>query len=328
MKKECRLPTIEQIHKELPLSGQEKISLFRKSINDILLGNDPRLLVIVGPCALQDADSAIEYGKRLFKLQQRVKERLFLVMRAYAEKPRTRSSWKGFVHSHEGSVAKGIIETRQLLLALTEIGIALATEFVSPFLADYFSDLISWGAIGARTVLSPVHRELASRLPMAIGMKNTLDGTFEPAICAIESVSQEQPTIITATSGSVCQAYSPGNPYAHLVLRGGNGGPNYTRVKKAKDLLHEARLQEAILVDCSHGNSQYMWERQPKVCKEVLEHSLPFIQGIMVESFLCGGTGDAIGSGHSVVDGCLGWDETEKLIVHAHRQCALTRKDL
>jgi 3-deoxy-7-phosphoheptulonate synthase len=323
------------------------VDRWRKTVIDILSKKDHRLLVIIGPCAIQRADATLEYAKRLCSLAATLSDQLFIVMRGYVEKSRSTADWKGFLYSPQGSASlqQGLLETRKLFLSLVRAKVPIAMEFLDPLAADYVSDLVSWGCIGARTVQSPLHRELASRLPMPVGMKNTTDGSIDVAAQAIAAARKAHVSFGITEDGRVCQIKTSGNPDSHIVLRGGDFGPNYhaPHIQKAADILRRLELSDAIVVDCSHGNSQKKWECQPKIFLEVLQHSLACpsspVRGLMVESFLLEGTQEKllrnastkqaeneVRYGASSVDGCLGWDATEKLLTSAHEKCCKIRK--
>jgi 3-deoxy-7-phosphoheptulonate synthase len=338
------LPSPGEIRRALPATPQEvlQVQLWRKSIADILSKKDPRLLIIIGPCAVQRADATVEYALRLQTVSKKFSDQFFIVMRSYVEKSRSAADWKGFLYTQRGpnSLQEGVLEARNLFLHLIRAGVPIAMEFLDPLAADYLSDLVSWGCIGARTVQSPIHRELASRLSMPVGMKNTTDGSMDVAVNAVAAAGKSHLSFGIGEDGRVSQVVSRGNPHAHLVLRGGVFGPNYhpPQIQKAADLLRRAGLSDAIVVDCSHGNSQKKWERQPEIFLEVLQARLSSpsspIRGLMVESFLLEGTQekqlkdhpadgseDAVRYGASPVDGCLGWDGTAALLNSAHERC-------
>jgi 3-deoxy-7-phosphoheptulonate synthase len=343
------LPSPEEIRAALPASPQDilRVDHWRQTIIDILSKKDPRLLIIIGPCAVQRADATLEYAQRLASLAKELSDQFFIVMRGYVEKSRSAGDWKGFLYGQEGqgSLQQGLAEARRLFLSLVRADVPIAMEFLDPIAAEYVSDLVAWGCIGARTVQSPIHRELASRLPMPVGMKNTTDGSMDVAVQAIAAAGKGHVSFGVSEKGRVCQVVSSGNPHAHIVLRGGVFGPNYRppQIQKAADLLRHAGLSEAVVVDCSHGNSQKKWERQPEIFHEVLQCSLSSpgspVRGLMVESFLLEGTQESLLSkakteqaehdvryGASPVDGCLGWNATKELLTSAHERCCRMRE--
>jgi 3-deoxy-7-phosphoheptulonate synthase len=335
------------IRKKLPLSpiAQRHIEQQRRTIVDILSGKDRRLLLIIGPCAVQSIEATIEYGKRLAALSQEIADQFFVVMRAYIEKSRTAVDWKGFLYDNDHqTLGDGLVRARQLFLDLAAHRIPIAMEFLDPLIADYVCDLVTWGCIGARTVQSPIHRELASRLPMPVGIKNSTDGSMENAICAITTARASHRSFGISKEGSICEITSPGNPDAHLVLRGGVFGPNFRppHIQKAADLLRQAGISPSIVVDCSHGNSQRRYDHQPHIFHEVVESALedPLlpVRGLMIESFLEEGAQEAllakastekererIRYGSSRVDGCLGWEATAALLRAAYEKCSRKR---
>lgn len=337
------LPTPEELQNEIPSLPRDaqRVRQSRQTVCDILSGNDRRLLVIIGPCAVHRIDATLEYASRLKQLAQELSDQLYIVMRTYVEKARSGSDWKGFLYSPDGensSIQDGLISSRQLFLELVRNDIPLAMEFVNPLAADYLSDLVTWGCIGARTVQSSIHRELASRLPMPVGLKNATDGSLESAIRGIATSRRRQTCLSIGVDGRVGTLTSSGNPDTHLVLRGGHHGPNFQLpwVQKAADLLRRAGLSPSIVIDCSHGNSQRHYERQRDIFLEVLEGSLKgsFVRGLMVESFLLDGkqkdllaeaTSEEqrrrIVYGASPVDGCLGWEASEALLRTAYTKC-------
>jgi 3-deoxy-7-phosphoheptulonate synthase len=337
------LPTPEELRNELPALPQDALRVLqsRQTVRDILSGNDRRLLVIIGPCAIHRIDATLEYASRLKQLAQELSDQLYIVMRAYVEKARSGSDWKGFLYSQDGetpSIQNGLIASRRLFLELVRNEVPLAMEFVNPLTADYLSDLVTWGCIGARTVQSSIHRELASRLPMPVGMKNATDGSIESAIRGIATARRSQACLSIGADGRVCTLTSCGNQDTHLVLRGGHLGSNFQLpwVQKATDLLRRAGLSTTLVVDCSHGNSQRHYERQRDIFLEVLEGSLRGspVRGLMVESFLLDGKQKdllaeaasdeqkrRIVYGASSVDGCLGWEASEALLRTAYTKC-------
>lgn len=332
-----------EIRRAQPASPQDilQVGQWRQTITDILSKKDKRLLLIIGPCAVQRVDATIEYAERLKRVAHTLSDQFFVVMRGYVEKSRSTEDWKGFLYDQGGpsSLQQGLLETRKLFLQLIRANVPIAMEFLEPLATDYVSDLVSWGCIGAKTVQSPVHRQLASRLPMPVGMKNSTDGSIEVAVQAVAVARKSHLSFGIGDDGRVSQVVSCGNPYSHLVLRGGVFGPNYrkTHIQKAADLLRQTGLSETVVVDCSHGNSQRKWERQPEIFLDVLQNALDKsspVRGLMVESFLLEGTQekllkeatteqeqDTIRYGASCVDGCLGWDATLELLTAAHERC-------
>ena len=294
----------------------------RQMVADCLAGKSDRLLVVVGPCSIHDVDAAMDYALRLQKLSHQYKHQLQLVMRCYLEKPRTRNGWKGLLVDPDldgrCDRQKGIEVSRSLLLSINQLGLGVATEFLCPISASYMKDLISWGAIGARTTESQVHRELASDLGCPIGFKNGTDGNIDVAIDAIHSAKEPQVFMGGGRQGEIELVRSFGNPNCHLVLRGGVV-PNYSRkdIKESALKLKSQGLSSSLMVDCSHGNSQKCHHRQLQVISEVsqqLSEGKTDIKAVMIESFIAEGKQSLQGAlryGQSVTDACLSWQQTE-----------------
>jgi 3-deoxy-7-phosphoheptulonate synthase len=313
----------------LPISGNvaENVTAARQRIEAILHGDDPRLLVVIGPCSIHDIDSAIEYARLLNALRIRYQDRLEIVMRTYFEKPRTVIGWKGMIADPglDGSyrVNEGLELARRLLLTVNEIGLPTATEFLDMVIGQYIADLISWGAIGARTTESQIHREMASALSCPVGFKNGTDGNTQIAIDAIRTARAPHLFLSPDKQGQMTIYQTQGNPYGHVIMRGGKT-PNYRAqdIQQACALLHEYGLPQHVVVDFSHGNSQKQYRRQidvaDDVCQQILGGSRR-IAGVMVESYLQEGSqtlipGQALTYGQSITDGCLGWADSEKLL--------------
>ena len=311
---------------EFPLApdGAAFIAQARRGVADVIVGHDDRLLVVVGPCSVHDADSALDYARKLAPMAQRLSRDVLVVMRVYFEKPRTVVGWKGMINDPglDGSfqINRGLRLARRLLLDVTALGLPIATEFLDTTLGQYYADLISWGAIGARTTESQIHRELASGLSMPVGFKNRTDGDLQVAVEAILSAQHPHCFPSLTHEGSPAVLTTTGNAHGHLVLRGGSrSGPNYTPeyIDQASALLRKAGAPNAILVDCSHANSGKRFERQPEVAHQVAEQisgGQRAIIGVMLESHLVGGAqsvvpGQALVYGQSITDGCLAFDD-------------------
>ncbi|MBA3237702.1 MAG: 3-deoxy-7-phosphoheptulonate synthase [Parachlamydiaceae bacterium] len=307
---------------------QNFVTESRGTIQNILTGKDPRLLLIVGPCSIHDLDSAVEYANRLKSLSQSISDSFFLVMRVYFEKPRTSTGWKGFsVDPHlDGSmdIRAGHFLTRQLLLHLAHLNIPVAAEFLEPTSSLYFGDLVSWGCIGARTTESQLHRQMASGLPMPVGFKNNTSGNVEAAINGIATASQPHTYMGINKEGTLSIVETEGNPKCHLVLRGGNEKPNYDSISIAiaLDSLKRANLPVHLLVDCSHDNSFRSHENQSIVFESVIDQVLQGnknIRGVSLESHLNEGKQafpecySKLQYGVSLTDSCIGWELTEQL---------------
>ena len=316
------------LSEEFPLSDSAArfIDGSRRAIEAILSGSDSRLLVVVGPCSIHDPKAALEYAQRLLQLSQRVSDRLFLVMRVYFEKPRTVVGWKGLINDPDmdGSyhINKGLRLARELLVEIAALGIPAGTEFLDTTFGQFYADLISWGAIGARTVESQVHRELASGLSVPVGFKNRTDGNLQVAVDAILAARARHLFPSLTKEGAPAILETTGNPFGHLVLRGGSDGPNYQagHVADARALLAAAELPEALMIDCSHANSHKDPLRQADVVTDVTTQigaGETAIRALMLESHLIEGRqapGPGLTYGQSITDGCLGWERTETLI--------------
>ncbi len=311
---------------ELPLSEQASmtVSRAREEIVRILDGPDDRLLVVVGPCSIHDPVAGLDYGRRLKALADELSQDLRIVMRVYFEKPRTTIGWKGLINDPhlDGSfkINEGLGLARRLLLGLAELGLPAGCEFLDPITPQFTSDLVSWGAIGARTTESQVHRELASGLSMPVGFKNGTDGGVQIAIDAIRSSAHPHRFLGVTEQGLCAIVATRGNPDCHVILRGGQSGPNYDSlsVQKTVAALSDARLNPRLMIDTSHGNSEKDYRRQPLVARDItaqLAQGEPGIFGIMMESFLADGRQDllkpsALVYGQSITDACMGWEMT------------------
>lgn len=310
---------------EIPLTGAASARVYetRRAIEAILDGNDARLLVVVGPCSVHDTKAALEYATKLKPIADAVADALLLVMRVYFEKPRTVVGWKGLINDPDLDesyhINKGLRLARQLLADILELGIPAATEFLDTTFGQFYADLISWGAIGARTAESQIHRELASGLSMPVGIKNRTDGNVQIAVDAIQTARSRHLFPSLTKEGAPAILETAGNPYAHLVLRGGSEtGPNYNAasIESAVRLLRAAGLPEALMIDCSHGNSEKDATRQIDVADAIMENlrGSP-VRALMVESHLIAGRQNTpITYGQSITDACLGFEETEALL--------------
>jgi 3-deoxy-7-phosphoheptulonate synthase len=307
----------------------------RKEVEKILDNNDKRIIIIVGPCSIHNFDEAIDYAEKLKVLSEKVKPKILIVMRVYLEKPRTNIGWKGFINdpnlSGKPDILSGIIKSRELLIKINEIGVPCATEFLEPLVVPYIEDLISWGAIGARTTESQVHRMFVSGLNIPIGFKNLTNGDVLSAINAILTSKTSHSFIGVNENGIVSIISTSGNKYGHIVLRGGETGPNYHEkdIKTVGKILKNNSLRESIIVDCSHGNSNKDYKSQSVVFKEVInqiKNNNNSIKGLMLESNINEGNQKIsmdlkeLKIGVSITDSCIGWDETEKLIMDAYNE--------
>lgn len=327
------LPTPKELKTSLPLSpmGQQFIAKARDTIVDLLNQNDPRKIFIVGPCSIHDPQAAIEYAEKIKALQNEMGDAIFFVMRCYIEKPRTQIGWKGLVNdpglNGTHKMAEGIEIARTLLLKLTELEIPIATEILDPLTVDYFDDLISWGCIGARTAESQIHRIMASGLAMPIAFKNSTDGNIQIAINGMITASKTHTLMAIDDYGKRVIKKTEGNPYCHLVLRGGCQHTNYDHVAiaGAQKTLRDHELSEIVIVDCSHGNSEGSLDGQISAFKSVIHQMIEGntkIRGIVLESHLFGGrqeiTGHPLRYGVSVTDHCLDFETTRQLIAWAY----------
>ncbi|MBX3112570.1 MAG: 3-deoxy-7-phosphoheptulonate synthase [Fimbriimonadaceae bacterium] len=308
-------------------SAAETVASSRESLRDILLGVDDRIAVFVGPCSVHDVDAALEFAQRLKPHADRLAGDLFVVMRAYFEKPRTVGGWKGLINDPDLDesfrINKGLRLARTLLRDITDLGLPCATEFLDTTVPQHIADFVSWGAIGARTVESQTHRELASGLSMPVGFKNCTDGRIQPAVDAVQAARMPHWFPSATKDGVAALSYSTGNDCGHVVLRGGAGGPNYDAetVAATSAKLGAAGLPSRVVVDCSHGNSGKDPERQKVVMAAVAAQvagGSPHVMGVMLESHLVGGRQDYVPGqavyGQSVTDACLAFDETVPLL--------------
>jgi 3-deoxy-7-phosphoheptulonate synthase len=294
----------------------------------VVHGTDPRLLVVVGPCSIHDHAQAMEYAHRLQALAAELRDDLLLVMRVYFEKPRTTVGWKGFINDPrlDGTfrINEGLRLARQLLLEIAQLGLAAGTEFLDLLSPQYISDLISWGAIGARTTESPSHRQLASGLSCAIGFKNGTDGSVQMAADALIACRSPHAFMGMTKMGQVAIFETAGNEDCHIILRGGTRGPNYSapEIEAACALLRKAGVTERVMVDCSHANSAKDYRRQAEVARDLAQQIAAGerrILGVMIESHLEPGRQDLkpgvpLARGVSITDGCIGWSQSDELL--------------
>ena len=329
------LVTPAELKTELPLteSAYQTVLHGRETIRNILDGKDKRIFVVIGPCSIHDPVAAHEYADRLKVLSDKIKDSIYVVMRVYFEKPRTTVGWKGLINDPDMNdsfnIEKGLRIGRKLLVELNEKGLPCATEALDPNSPQYYQDLISWSAIGARTTESQTHREMSSGLSSPIGFKNGTDGGLTVATNAMQSVKHGHHFLGLNNQGQVSVIRTSGNPYAHVVLRGGNGKPNYDAgsVAEAEAALAKAKVSTKIMIDTSHANSNKDPFLQPLVLKNITEQIIDgnkSIIGIMVESHLKGGRQEIpenlcdLEYGKSVTDGCIDWDTTEKVLLEMH----------
>lgn len=336
------LITPQELKQKLPLSPQlvAQIEQSRKEIADIIHKKEDKLLVVIGPCSIHDPKAALEYGNKLAQLAQELSDNLYIVMRAYFEKPRTTVGWKGLINDPkiDGSfdVEAGLHIARSLLIELAELGLPLATEALDPITPQYLADLFSWSAIGARTTESQTHRELASGLSMPVGFKNGTDGSLATAINAMKAASMGHSFIGINQQGQVNLLHTEGNPDGHVILRGGKI-PNYQAefVAQCEIELENAGLEQAIMIDCSHGNSNKDYRKQPMVALDAVGQIVAgnrSIMGLMLESNLNAGNQSAeqalsqMKYGVSITDACIDWQTTKQLLRQIATALAQKRK--
>ena len=323
------------LKQQLPMTerANQTVVSGRESICRILHGEDHRLLVVVGPCSIHDVKAARQYAQQLAEVSRRVEDRLLLLMRVYFEKPRTTVGWKGLINDPhlDGSfdVAAGLVMARELLLEVAEMGLPAASEMLDPITPQYTADLVSWASIGARTTESQTHRQMASGLSMPVGYKNATDGNLQIAIDAMQSARHPHSFLGIDPQGRTCVVHTTGNPWGHLILRGGRSGPNYDAqsLKRAREILEKSGLSPNLIVDCSHANSEKDHHKQEVVLGDVLQQRVagnPNIIGMMLESNLHEGnqplTADLaeLRYGVSITDACTGWEKAVELIDHAY----------
>ncbi|MCF8216048.1 MAG: 3-deoxy-7-phosphoheptulonate synthase [Chlorobium sp.] len=325
-----RLSSPRTLKEQLPVDDPvaSTVSLGRREIENIMNGTDRRLLVIVGPCSIHNVDSALDYAKRLSVLRTALQQELCIMMRVYFEKPRTTVGWKGFINDphldDSYDIEHGLYYARKLLIDINKMGIPAATEFLDPITPQYVADVLSWAAIGARTIESQTHRQMASGLSMPVGFKNSTDGRLGVAVDAIRSAMHPHSFLGIDQDGFSSVITTKGNPCGHLVLRGGVT-PNYDAksIAEAEVLLEKAGLTQFLLVDCSHANSGKKHSQQLKVWENILSQKAAgnrSIAGVMIESNICSGNQpfpedpEKLRYGVSITDECISWEETERML--------------
>jgi 3-deoxy-7-phosphoheptulonate synthase len=330
-----RLISPNELKARLPMTERSNHTVVagRHALCEILKGKDSRLIVVVGPCSIHDERSALEYARQLAPIAERVRSTMHVVMRVYFEKPRTIVGWKGLINDPalDGTfdIATGLQRARALLLAIAEMGVYAATEMLEPITPQYVADLVSWASIGARTTESQTHRQMASGLSMPVGYKNGTDGNLEIAVQAMQAARHPHSFLGIDAEGRTCIINTTGNPWGHLILRGGRSGPNYDAesVRTASQTLAAAGLSAGLMIDCSHANSEKDYTRQALVWKDAIAQSATGespILGLMLESNLHEGnqklTADLsqLKYGVSITDGCIGWNQTADLLLSAH----------
>ena len=328
-----------ELMKELPVPDDvaEQVIRQREEVKHILSGEDKRVFVIVGPCSIHNHDIAVEYAALLSKLAEKVADRLLVVMRVYFEKPRTTVGWKGLINDPflDGTfdMEAGMRMARETLLDVAKLGLPVATEMLEPITPQYIADLVTLASIGARTTESPTHRQMSSGLSMPVGFKNSTEGSLEIAINAMNAAETPHSFLGIDGEGKICVLKTKGNPWGHLILRGGRTGPNYdaASLANAVTLLEKANLSPRFVVDCSHANSNKDYTQQSVVWNDVIDQRIAgneTIIGLMLESNLHEGKQSLpddlsqLKHGVSITDGCIGWEETESLILNAHQKFA------
>lgn len=334
------MPSPEALHATLPLSSSAFATVMqgRAALRNIIDRTDPRLFVVVGPCSIHDPVAGLEYARRLKALQAEVADTMLLVMRVYFEKPRTTTGWKGYINDPDMDdsfrVDAGMAKARRFLLDVCELGLPTASEALDPITPQYLGDLIAWNAIGARTTESQTHREMSSGLSTPVGFKNGTDGDISIAINAILSSAHPHAFLGINSEGNVAIVRTRGNAYGHVVLRGGDGRPNYDSVSIAiaEQALAKAGLPANLVVDCSHANSYKKPELQPLVMSDVvnqIRQGNKSLVGVMIESHLVAGNQkipadlSQLTYGCSVTDGCIDWATTETMLRDAAAQLRL-----
>ncbi|WP_422749318.1 3-deoxy-7-phosphoheptulonate synthase [Mycobacterium sp. WMMD1722] len=322
------IPSPHAVRAEFPLGARraEQVAADRTRIADILAGRDDRLLVVVGPCSVHDPVAAVDYAARLAQVAERCRDRLEIVMRVYFEKPRTTVGWKGLINDPDMDdsfdVSRGLRVARRLLLDIVDIGLPVGCEFLEPLSPQYIADTVAWGAIGARTTESQVHRQLASGLSMPVGFKNGTDGNIQVAIDGVKAAAAQHVFFGMDDLGRGALVSTAGNEDCHVILRGGTNGPNFGAdvVSQTAAALASAGLPGRVVIDCSHANSGKDHIRQAEVAAEVaalVRDGLP-VSGVMLESFLVGGAQSAqsrpLTYGQSVTDKCMDWATTEAVL--------------
>jgi 3-deoxy-7-phosphoheptulonate synthase len=318
-----KVPAPYELINNLPIDDDISKLVYgtRQEISQILHDKDDRLLVVVGPCSIHDVESAMEYANKLVEQNIKFKEDLLIVMRVYFEKPRTTVGWKGLINdpdlNESFNISKGVEMARKLLIDLAKLNLPAGTEFLDPISPQYITDIISWGAIGARTAESQIHRELASGLSCPVGIKNGTDGGLKAAIDGIQAANHSHVFLGATKEADIAMLKTAGNNDSHIILRGGKE-PNYdaNSVNETLTALREAEVNESIMIDASHGNSQKQFKRQLPVVESISQQisgGNKNIKGVMIESHLVEGNqkiSESLTYGQSVTDGCVGWEDT------------------
>ena len=328
-------PRYLKLEEELGDDAVRTVIESRETVKRILTGEDDRMIVVVGPCSIHDHTAALEYARRLKKLSNVVRDKLFVVMRVYFEKPRTTVGWKGLINdphlNDTFDIATGLRTARRILLEVVSMELPTATEMLEPIVPQYIADLVTIAAIGARTTESPTHRQMASGLSMPVGFKNGTDGGLQIAVDAMHAARHPHSFLGIDPDGKTCIVNTKGNPWGFLVVRGGRGGPNYdaTSLADAATLLTKSKLSPRLVVDCSHANSNKDFAKQNIAWNDCVRQRVAGNQniiGLMLESNINPGNQplpadlQQLSYGVSITDGCIGWEETERLLMDAYVQ--------
>lgn len=336
IEKVVKLPLPIVLEKQFPASPLALKSVLesREIVKNILLQKDKRFLMIVGPCSIHDEEEAMDYAHRLFELKKKIEKSIFIVMRTYFEKPRTTIGWKGLINDPhlDGScdIREGLAIARRISKSITDLGLPIGSEALGTFSIRYFSDLLSWVSIGARTSESQMHREMASGLSMPVGFKNSTDGSYQSAIDAMQCAKHKHTFVGIDEKAALVMIKTKGNPWSHVILRGGRDQTNYNgeNISEVIKKLESEKLFSSLVIDCSHGNSRKDYKNQEEVLKNILEQRLRGnikIVGAMLESYLKEGSQkipddlSALKKGVSVTDSCLSWEDTERLLLEASK---------
>ena len=318
-----KVPAPYELVNKYPISDEIAKLVYgtRNEVSQILHNKDDRLFVVVGPCSIHDPESALEYARRLSDEHKNFSENLLIIMRVYFEKPRTTVGWKGLINDPDinetFNISKGIEMARKVLIDIAELGLPAGTEFLDPISPQYVTDIISWGAIGARTAESQIHRELASGLSCPIGIKNGTDGSLKAAIDGIQAANHSHVFLGATKEADIAMLKTAGNNDTHIILRGGKV-PNFDKesVESTLTALKEAEINESIMIDASHGNSQKKFKQQinvvDSICNQITEGNKN-IKGVMIESHLVEGNQkitENLTYGQSITDACMGWEDT------------------
>jgi 3-deoxy-7-phosphoheptulonate synthase len=329
------LVTPREAKSEIPITEKaaQVVVASRAAVKNIISGQDPRFLAVIGPCSIHEEKAALEYALRLKNLAAKVADRIHITMRVYFEKPRTTIGWKGLINDPymDGSfdIATGLRRARALLLAINEMGLSAGTEMLDPITPQYIADLVSWASIGARTTESQTHRQMASGLSMPVGFKNATDGNVQIAVDALQAAQHCHSFLGIDEDGRTCIVNTKGNSAGHLILRGGTSGPNYAAelIEEATQKLTKGQVNGRLIVDCSHANSSKDYTRQEQVWRyvsDLVAHGNQTVMGMMLESNLEPGNQKIpadltqLKYGVSITDACIGWDKTEELVNYTY----------